>query len=396
MPDTTIGQRLADLRSRRRMSQQRLADTAGVSVDVIRKLEQGQRQSGRLDTLVRLANALDVPPAELIGKPRGLLVGGEDGEVLELRRALLGIGLKPYTDEPPTPAGLRPRVADLWSLYWTGRYGLLARQLPAALADARATIRQHPGPTGHAVLAELLQISAAMLAHVAYEDLAHVALLHALAEADRAEDPLLRASQQATLTWLLARQGLWDEAEHLAVTAAADVEPVISRATPDQLAVWGELMRYGVTAVARTGRRSEAEEMLGMVSAAASAMAGRRPGLAGVLPFGATVAGMAAVGIAVATDEPRRALQLAERVDDLSTAPLAIQARYLLNVAYAQTMDWRSADAVATLRRVDELAPELLPHQTIARAIVDELLPRRRQQRLPGLMKIAKRVGAEV
>jgi len=361
-----------------------------------RKLEQGQRQSGRLDTLVRLANALDVPPAELIGKPRGLLVGGEDGEVLELRRALLGIGLKPYTDDPPTPADLRPRVADLWSLYWAGRYGLLARQLPAALADTRATIRQHPGPAGHAVLAELLQISAAMLAHVAYEDLAHVALLHALAEADRAEDPLLRAAQQATLTWLLARQGLWDEAEHLAVTAAADVEPVISRATPDQLAVWGELMRYGVTAVARTGRRSEAEEMLGMVSAAASAMAGRRPGLAGVLPFGATVAGMAAVGIAVATDEPRRALALAARVDDLAAAPLAIQARYLLNVAYAQTMDWRSAEAVATLRRVDQLAPELLPHQTIARAIVDELLPRRRRQRLPGLVAIAKRVGVEV
>ncbi|MFY1669475.1 helix-turn-helix domain-containing protein [Plantactinospora sp. WMMB334] len=396
MPDTTIGRRLANLRDRRRMSQRRLAETAGVSVDVIRKLEQGQRQAGRLDTLVRLAKALDVPAAELIGKPRGLIVDAENGEVLELRRALLGIGLKPYTDDPPTTDELRVRVADLWRLYWTGRYGLLARHLPPALADARASLRQTPGPAGHAVLAELLQISAALLAHVAYEDLAHVALLHALAEAERAEYPLLRAAQQATLTWLLSRQGLWDEAEHLAVTAAAEVEPAISRATPDQLAVWGELMRYGVTAVARTGRRSEAEEMLGMVTAAASAMAGRRATLAGVLPFGATIAGMAAVGIAVATDEPRRALDLADRVDGLPSAPLAIQARYLLNVAFAQTMDWRSREAVETLRRVDGLAPELLPHQTIARAIVDELLPRRRQQRLPGLVAIAKRVGAEV
>jgi hypothetical protein len=115
-----------------------------------------------------------------------------------------------------------------------------------------------------------------------------------------------------------------------------------------------------------------------------------------VIPFGPTIAGMAAVGIAVATDEPREALRLAEQVADITRAPLAIQARYLLNVAYAQTMDWRSLEAVATLQHVNRVAPEVLPGQTIAKAIVAELLPRRRQQRLPGLAVIARRLGMSV
>lgn len=390
----SLGQRLATIRHRRRLSQQDLADTAAVSVDVIRKLEQGQRHTARLDSLVRLANALDVPIAELIGKQPGL-PNGQDAQIRAMRQAILGRALS--TDEPPPTSVQRQRIGELWRLYWRGRYAELARELPTAIGQARASIRAAEGGddrAAHAVLAELLQIGASMLAHLVYEDLAHVALGDAIDAAERADQPLLRGAQLATRTWILARQGLWSEAEHLAVTAAGDVEPRLSTASPDQLAVWGELLRYGVTAVARDGRRAEAEELLGMVQAAAAAMGDRKPTLTGVVPFGPTIAGMAAVGIAVATDEPRRALDLAGRVGDIATAPLAIQARYLLNVAYAQTMAWESVQAVDTLRRVDTLAPELLPHQTIARAIVDELLPRRAKVRLPGLVEIADRVGA--
>ncbi|MGH3566026.1 MAG: hypothetical protein ACRDRH_08350 [Pseudonocardia sp.] len=55
--------------------------------------------------------------------------------------------------------------------------------------------------------------------------------------------------------------------------------------------------------------------------------------------------------------------------------------------------DWRSLNAVTTLRKAEDLAPQLLPHQTIAHTIIAELLPRRRKQRLPGLAALAARVG---
>jgi transcriptional regulator with XRE-family HTH domain len=48
--------------------QEGLAERAGVSVDLIKKLEQGSRSAARLSTLITLANALDVSLSQLIDK----------------------------------------------------------------------------------------------------------------------------------------------------------------------------------------------------------------------------------------------------------------------------------------------------------------------------------------
>lgn len=46
-----LGDRLARLRRERMMTQEELAEQAGVSVDVVRKLEQHRKQGVRLETL---------------------------------------------------------------------------------------------------------------------------------------------------------------------------------------------------------------------------------------------------------------------------------------------------------------------------------------------------------
>jgi transcriptional regulator with XRE-family HTH domain len=68
--ERAIGVRLAALRSRRGLTQERLAERAGVSVDLIKKLEQGQRRSARMSSLAALAAALEVATADLVGEPR--------------------------------------------------------------------------------------------------------------------------------------------------------------------------------------------------------------------------------------------------------------------------------------------------------------------------------------
>jgi transcriptional regulator with XRE-family HTH domain len=50
-----IGEQIAVLRRARGMTQDQLAEAAGVSVDVIRRLEQGVRHSARLNTLSKIA-----------------------------------------------------------------------------------------------------------------------------------------------------------------------------------------------------------------------------------------------------------------------------------------------------------------------------------------------------
>lgn len=64
-----IGERLARLRRRHGLSQEKLAERSGVSVDVIRKLEQGRRKPALMATLTALARALDVEVSVLVGQP---------------------------------------------------------------------------------------------------------------------------------------------------------------------------------------------------------------------------------------------------------------------------------------------------------------------------------------
>jgi len=53
-----IGEQISRLRHLRRLTQDQLAAASGVSVDVIRRLEQGQRNTARLATLSAIATAL--------------------------------------------------------------------------------------------------------------------------------------------------------------------------------------------------------------------------------------------------------------------------------------------------------------------------------------------------
>jgi transcriptional regulator with XRE-family HTH domain len=55
-----IGYRIARYRSHRRMSQQNLADAAGVTHEYISMLENGKRSPGRYSTLCRLAHGLGI------------------------------------------------------------------------------------------------------------------------------------------------------------------------------------------------------------------------------------------------------------------------------------------------------------------------------------------------
>jgi len=63
----TIGARLREARRERSLTQEQLAGLAGISRDLIAKLEQGRRTSARVQTLEQLAAALDIDIADLLG-----------------------------------------------------------------------------------------------------------------------------------------------------------------------------------------------------------------------------------------------------------------------------------------------------------------------------------------
>jgi transcriptional regulator with XRE-family HTH domain len=136
-----IGARLRESRKRRALTQRELARSAGVSLSLIRKLEQGDYDNGlRLETVRKMAVALSVPTS-------ALALGGStappDRESVArwepVRRALEApAGQEP--DEEPTIDGVRAAVGGAVHMFRDGTLTDLATFLPLLLADADALV----------------------------------------------------------------------------------------------------------------------------------------------------------------------------------------------------------------------------------------------------------------
>jgi transcriptional regulator with XRE-family HTH domain len=64
---TEVGDRLKRARRRAMLTQEQLADKSGVGVTTINRIEKGHVEDPHFSTLRKLAQALEVDPAELVG-----------------------------------------------------------------------------------------------------------------------------------------------------------------------------------------------------------------------------------------------------------------------------------------------------------------------------------------
>lgn len=60
-----VGDRIRELRQWRNLTQEKLADRAGMDRQAVNRIELGHQSPG-LDTLIRIAEVLEVPLAELV------------------------------------------------------------------------------------------------------------------------------------------------------------------------------------------------------------------------------------------------------------------------------------------------------------------------------------------
>ncbi|MBI2393712.1 MAG: helix-turn-helix transcriptional regulator [Deltaproteobacteria bacterium] len=70
----TLGRRIAELRRDLGLTQEQLAETLGVSVRYVQYVEAGE-ENLTVQTLVRIANNLRVPVADLFAQPTGPKAG---------------------------------------------------------------------------------------------------------------------------------------------------------------------------------------------------------------------------------------------------------------------------------------------------------------------------------
>lgn len=389
-----LGNRLRDVRKRRGMTQDELARESGVSVSLIRKLEQGDRRDTRLETVRKLAATLRVPTMRLVGEP--VEDGASDAVVDEwaaVRKALTAPIKEPSElDEPPTLEGVRDALATVVRLYSDGRYAELRIGLPLLLRDADALAPLDP--QARALRAHLLHFTGRLLVHTRQFEAAEWALEAAL---EASSNHLQSAATVDIIGWLLMRQGKLGQARELSEQWAVKTEPRMSQATPDELSAWGWLLLRWAAAAVRDNRPNDADDALRLAHAAAVAM-GRdfTPGADSQRTFGPVTVTLKRTENAAVLDRPDVVLRLAETIPAARLDPTSTDRnRHLLDVADALTKTRQYGPAVNTLLSIRDDAPQWLPHQRYARHILGNIVDHRRT--LTGEMRsLADTVGLPV
>jgi transcriptional regulator with XRE-family HTH domain len=371
--DGQLGSRLRRIRRENALTQEELAHRSGVSLVMIAKTEQGQRQP-RLPVLTRLAAALDVPLSELLDNHPRLGPRSESASLLAIRDALLspsqlpGIGL-PADGDPAPPARLEESLAEAARLYWAGDFTALAAMLPLLIAESRlASAAGSDQAAASSVLAQAYDLAASLMVHMGREDLAALVADRAITAALASGDEFLHATMEGTYAWVLLHQGRLGEAEHLAASAADRIEPAFS-APAHHLATWGNLLMLALAPAAAAGE--DVAQYISLASAAAGRL-GRRVNIYQSSFAPATVHMQACHAYAVAR-EPAKALTAARKIGRGDLAGISY-GRHLLDVAQAHADARRPEPAVAVLARARDLSPVWFRHQGIARTLVTDLV----------------------
>lgn len=369
---STLGERLASARKRRGLTQRQLAGASGVSLSLVRKVEQGEHQDMRLETARKLAAALRVKTTVLVVGPD--VSDAADATTVASWEPVLAALYRPSTQpqEPPTVDGVREAVDSAMPLFADNKYPDLVAILPSLLRDADAL-----GHEGRPVRTFLLRMTGWALIHVRQYDAAELALSRSL---DDADSGLEIASSARIRCWMLLHTGRLEECWDSGVRWASQVEPRLSTASPDELSAWGWLQMHNSGAAIRDNRPGDADDTMRMARAAAARIGHEYSHRVDFLrTFGPVTVAMKHAENVMVEDKPDKVLSLAAAIGpSASLATRNNRNRHLIDVANAHLRTRGYAEALDVLHSLRADAPGWLRNQREARDIMGAIVQRRR------------------
>ena len=383
--DRRLGERLAQLRRRRGITQEALAERSDVSVSVIRKLERGERDSAGLSTVRRFASALGVPTMELFA-PAPAFAGPVDeyerDDLYDLRRVLQpprgvdGASVLSLAEDAGLPGSLVESLGVADGLFRDDDFAGAATVLPTLITQARVAVAeadQEQQLWAWAQLARVYLLAASLLTQLRKDDLVYHTLGLGLDAATHVEDPGLIGSVVGGETWLLMRQGRLDDAIEVALHASERLEPNFTRADRWHLSSWGWLNLGVAGAAARNSQLDLMTDAMRRASAAAARIEVDGPGNQQWSSFGPSVVAMRQTEMAVVTGDPVTALRIAQRVAT-PPQPTNTHHRFRLDMASALLELRQRQEVLAVLLGLRSVAPNWLRHQRYAKSITSSLL----------------------
>ncbi|QVQ52157.1 helix-turn-helix transcriptional regulator [Spiractinospora alimapuensis] len=403
--DSTVSDRLVQLRRRRGMSQEDLAEAADLSVGVVRKLEQGG--TARIETYHRLGRALGVRTVWFMTpeSPAPRVDDHRDTVLADIRSAVnppAGIHGRIYPDDdvPPNLALLGRAVEAVASHYQADRYDDVARLSPALVRSAHMHVAALQGQERERAVrlrADALQLTGRYCIQIREHDLGIIALRDALTDALAVGDQGLAAAAIGQQGWTLLRQARFDEVEQLCVDTADALEPEkLTKADHGQIAAWGYILMRAAASAARNNRPDEARQYQAFARSAAEVV-GEEIDTAGHMKFGPATVAMNGMQNELIADHPDRALELSEQIRaNQAAATPNTQQRYALDKASAHLKLRNVEKTTQIMLALKAKAPVWLRNQTTARHLAEDLLEQAKRMPSSDHREIADFLGLAV
>ncbi len=378
MTDTSaIGSRVRDARKLRGLTQKELARLSGLSVSLVRKLEQGEYGGIRLETVHKLAIALRVQTSALAVGGDAPAPDRENAPQWEAVRRVLDGERRGEPADAPTLDGVRAGAAVVDGLYRDSRLAEMGVTLPALLRDADVLVAVSCGgelAQARGARSRVRLVAASLMIQAREFGTAWRTLAGAMDDAPGMLGQVAVASQ---MCFSLVRQGRLAEARDLALRWTDDTEPRLTRASRDELAAWAGLMVWASTAAARDNMPDVAAESIRLARMAAAGTNGDF--IPEYTPWhltGPTMVALAQAENAIVTGQPATTLAIGARLERRGVAGHYV--RHRLDVACAHATLRQFPEAMQVLVQLRETVPEWLACQRYAADTLARIIRHRR------------------
>lgn len=376
-----FGQRLQILRTRKGLTRDQLGGLVGRSGSWVKGVETGRLKTPKLETILRIAEVLRVRDlADLTGSQSvhvDLFTGPGHPRLAAVKAAVDAFPVTTVEEAPPT-AHLRARLARAWSARHSApnHRDVIGALLPDLIRDAQFAVRQADRAAdrraAQAVLAEVYSLAQFF---VAYQP--DAALLWRVAErgliaAQESENP----HAIGVAAWLAAQAhrdsgpAHFDAADAVNLETLSFLEPLLSDAPDDVLAITGALTFEAGYTAARRGQTGTAWRYWDI----ARDMADRLPAAYyhPVTSFSRAIMGAHAVTIAVELHQGGESVRQTAAADAVTIPSRPRCARHRIESARGYQLDGQPDVALATLNQAHEAAPETIKYNGYAKRIVLE------------------------
>ena len=385
-----MGQRLRALRELHDLTQQELADIAGVSKSLVSKVET-DKKPGSWDLAIAVAKALRVDA--------GALMGDAPSDVLEpsgriaaalpaIRRALATYDCPP---EPMVPARPLRAVADevdaACRMRLDAKYVPLAESIPQLMVELSALVHTANGREREQafwLLAAAYRCADAVVHKIGHLDLSASAIDRISWAAERSADELMVGTAMYVRAEIFFDTGAIGSGLRLIGDAA---EPLAARASSDLRAasVYGALHARAAVLAAKNGQAEAARSHLDIAQAAAGVIGEDREYY--YTSFGPSNCRIHEVAAMVELGDGAAAVAAAKDWVPPAGLPAERASHHFIDLARAQVWERDFSGAVDSLMTARRIAPQHTRSHPYAKACVEMVLRRapRRSQATLGL-----------